>query len=648
MISDMVPPLGVFSANEKITYYFEQPRNRFVEIVKEKRPWCISRERVWGSPLPIWKCDRCSKKVGIFSRKEIIEKAKSLPDGDNFELHRPWIDRVSIPCPDCGTEMKREPFVLDTWHNSGAAPYAAYTDDEYDEYVPVPHLTEGIDQTRGWAYSLLIENVILNMKPQAPYRAFLFQGHVLDEKGEKLSKSKKNYIPVLELLAQNSVDLIRFYLIWKAGPIDSINFSTSEMAARPYQILNTLYHMHVFYSQNSEFDGFRFFADDEDKSIRNLHARSQNSLKKQDRWLLSRLGFLIDVCTKMYSEARYHESARALERFLIDDLSQTYIPIIRSEMWEENEESKSRRRAIYTVLGAVLYNCDVLMHPIAPYLTDYLASKCFGVEALLIREWPNSKPEFRDERLEVEFDLLAKTVSLTNAARMKARVKRRWPLRKAFYLATEDEMELILKNKDLLLEQTNLSEVELSSDPTKLPIKVSVKPNFELVAPRAKARMNELSAKLAKTDAAWLFNEISRNGKARLPEMADFELTLSDLIFSFTPSDSKYVVSENYGIVVALDSSRDDQLIAQGIVRDLARNLQALRKEKGYNPTDVLGTARVAGIGSQSLNLIESKKGELAFLVRVKSVELFADKTPESESWSAAEIDGSDIRIDIS
>ncbi|MGI0090845.1 MAG: class I tRNA ligase family protein, partial [Nitrososphaerales archaeon] len=520
----------------------------------------------------MWKCGKCEKKIGLFSRKEIIEKSKSLPDGESFELHRPWIDRIVIECPDCGAEMKREPFVLDTWHNSGAAPYAAYTDKEYDDYVPMPFLTEGIDQTRGWAYSLLIENVILKMKSQAPYQAFLFQGHVLDEKGEKLSKSKKNYIPVRELLAQNPVDLIRFYLIWKAGPIDSVNFSTAEMAARPYQILNTLYHMHVFYSQNSAFDGFKFSPGDKESLKEHLHSHDQRySFKKQDKWLLSRLGFLIDVCTKAYADARYHESARAIERFLIDDLSQTYIPIIRSEMWEEDEESKARRRVIYTVLGAVLFNCDILIHPIAPYLSDYVASRCFDVDALLERDWPESKPEFRDERLEVEFDLLAKTVSLTNAARMKGKVKRRWPLRKAFYLATRDEMELIAMNKDLLLEQTNLSEVELASDPTKVPINVSVKPNFELVAPRAKARMNELSAKLGKTDATWLFNEISKNGKVRLPEMSDFELTLSDLVFSFSPSDARYVVSENFGIVVALDLARDDHLIAQGIIRDLAR-----------------------------------------------------------------------------
>ncbi|MFI5420040.1 MAG: class I tRNA ligase family protein, partial [Nitrososphaerales archaeon] len=245
-------------AAENTEYFYEPPRNRFVEIVKEKRPWCISRERVWGTPLPIWKCPKCEERLGLFSRREILEKAKSLPDGADFELHRPWIDRVEIHCPKCESLMQREPFVLDTWHNSGAAPYAAHSDTEYREYIPMPFLTEGIDQTRGWAYSLLIENVILSKKAQSPYDSVLFKGHVLDEKGEKLSKSKGNFVPVRQLLEENSVDLIRLYLNWKSSPIDSINFAKSEMVTRPYQILSTLYHMHVFYFQNANFDCYVF------------------------------------------------------------------------------------------------------------------------------------------------------------------------------------------------------------------------------------------------------------------------------------------------------------------------------------------------------------------------------------------------------
>ncbi len=223
-------------------------------------------------------------------------------------------------------------------------------------------------------------------------------------------------------------------------------------------------------------------------------------------------------------------------------------------------------------------------------------------------DWPESEARFRDNRLEAEFDLLANLVSLTNAARMKGKVKRRWPLRKVIYLMGEAEQELALPGKDLLLEQVNVASIEFEKNPKKTPIKVTVKPNFQLVAPRAKSRVNELSSKLAQSDASWLFNQLSREGKGRLPDMQDFELTESDVIFEFSSADPNFVVSENFGIVVALDVSRDDALIAEGTARDLARNLQSLRKEKGFNPTDVLNSARVAGLGEQSVNLLESKK----------------------------------------
>jgi isoleucyl-tRNA synthetase len=629
------------NAGEKAEYYYEQPKNRFMEIIKEKRPWCISRERVWGTPLPIWKCDSCGNKEGFFAREEIIKRAKSLPDGPNFEFHRPWIDRIEILCSKCGSRMTREPFVLDTWHNSGAAPYASLTDKEYQELVPVPFMTEGIDQTRGWAYTLLIENVILKMRDQASFNAFLFQGLVLDEKGEKLSKSKGNFIPVRQLLDQNSVDLTRLYLMWKASPIDSINFSIAEMLTRPYQILNTLYHVHVFYFQNSSFDGFSVSHDS--KAIH----KSRDRLRKQDRWILSRLGGLVDICMSSYLKMRFQEAAHAIERFLIEDLSQTYIPIIRGEMLEETEESKKRREMIYLVLGRTLLNCDALLHPIAPYLTDYLASEVFGTTALLLTDWPESLAEYRDSKLEVEFDLLSKMVSLTNSARMKGRLKRRWPLRQIFFLMNEDEKSLVEGVTPMLLEQTNLSKVAVDSDPSRLPLTVSVKPNFELVAPRAKSRMNELADKLAKADPLKLFNDIMKNGKARLGEMPDFELTLSDLVFSFAPTDSKYAVAENFGMVAVLDTSRDEELETQGTVRDIARNLQAMRKRKGFNPTDLVTSARIAGLGSRLKNLLDPKKDELAFLVRAKSVELYDEKPEDTASWSSVDLEGSEIWLSI-
>ncbi|MFI5421738.1 MAG: DUF5915 domain-containing protein, partial [Nitrososphaerales archaeon] len=243
---------------------------------------------------------------------------------------------------------------------------------------------------------------------------------------------------------------------------------------------------------------------------------------------------------------------------------------------------------------------------------------------------------------------LSKAISLTNSARMKAKLKRRWPLKEAYYLAAEPERELLLPNQNLLQEQANVIEVKYVSDPKEMPITITVKPNFEILAPKVKSRMNELSAKLAKADAIWLFNEISKEGKARLSDMRDVELTVSDLIFSFASADLNHVVVENFGIVVALDTSRDNALIARGLVKDLARNVQALRKEKGFNPTDVLELVKIAGLGEQNVELVKPLLEELAFLVRVKKVEVYPQTDVTYESWSSGELDGTAIRIMIS
>ncbi len=628
-------------AASKVQYYYEAPENRFIEIIKEKHPWCVSRERVWGTPLPIWKCPSCGRKLGLFSRKEIVDSAKELPDGENFELHRPWIDRVAIQCPDCNEKMVREPFVLDTWHNSGSAPYSSFTDEEYEEYVPVPFLTEGIDQTRGWAYTLLIENVILKKKDISPYDAFLFQGLVLDDKGSKMSKSKGNYVAASDLMSRKAVDVVRLYLLWKGGPIDSINFSEKELDTRPYQILNTLYHMNVFYQQNSRFDGFAFGKSSE---VEKMLRSERKKLPKQDAWLLSRLEFLIAFSTEAYSAAKYHEAARAVEQFLIEDLSQTYVPIIRSEMWQEDDEGKARRFTIYNILGYALFTCCKVLHPISPYLTDYLARESFGVDALVLEDWPGSMPEMREERLEVEFDLVSKLVSLTNNARMKGKLKRRWPLPKASYLVSKDSRDLILANKKILLEQCNLEDIDLEDDPSRLPLTVSAKLNLELVAPRAKRALKEVQDGLATLDPIELYNQMADKGKV---SVGDFELGPSDLQFFFVANVNRTVVAENFGMVVALDTRRDEELIARGLVKDLARNLQSLRKEKGYNPTDVLSMARIGGLGDQNIGYLKGREKEIAFLVRAKLVRLDVNLPPESESWREVDIDGAKVKIDI-
>ncbi|HEX2014671.1 MAG TPA: class I tRNA ligase family protein, partial [Nitrososphaera sp.] len=353
-------------AAQRVDYFFEPPKNRFVEIIREQHPWCVSRERVWGTPLPIWACAKCGHKDALFSKSDIVKKAADLPDGPDFELHRPWIDRVRINCEKCGAQMQREPFVLDTWHNSGAAPYASLTDQEYKDLIPATFLTEGIDQTRGWAYTLLMENVIMNREGIAPFQSFLFQGHVLDEKGNKMSKSLGNVMDARELLSESPVDLVRLYFMWKSSPIESLNFSLDEMKTRSYQILSTLHNLHVYFKQNSEFDRF-------DPNRHTLQwAIDGKLLGSTEVWLLSKFQRFVAIATDSFARCRFHEGAKAIDEFIINHLSQTYVPLTRNVIWDDTAENLERRLVVYSIIAYALKRIDIILHPLCPFITEYL------------------------------------------------------------------------------------------------------------------------------------------------------------------------------------------------------------------------------------------------------------------------------------
>jgi isoleucyl-tRNA synthetase len=639
---DKIAELTLEAAN-KVEYYYEAPKNRFVEIIKEKVPWCISRERVWGAPLPIWVCKNCNSKIPLFSRKEIVKKAVELPDGENFELHRPWIDRITVRCEKCGGIAKREPFVLDTWHNSGAAPYSSLTNDEYNELVPAEFLTEGIDQTRGWAYTLLIENVILTGKAQAPYKAFLFQGHVLDEKGNKMSKSLGNIIDGIDVLSKEPVDILRFYLMWKSSPIDNLNFSYSEMRARPYQVLSTLYHLHVYLYQNSRYDRFS-------ESKHSLDwAKKNGLLNVQEYWLLSKLQDLIDKTTKAYENCRYHEAARSLEDFIINIVSQGYVPLVRNEIWDDDPETLPRRLSIYSTLSYVLRTIDLLAHPIAPYITEFLYSNVFEhdkKEAILLESWPKVNEEFINKELEEEFEKIFQIVSLANSARSKAKLKRRWPLKKATILVSEGIAKRLSKHLNLINLLLNVKEGKVTANRDELPVKVKVQPNMATLGPKFKTKAKEVVNTILSINPLDLKKSIEREGKVKIKlDKEEYEVSKEDLQF-YEEDKEGFSSTSEADITVSLEIERDKELMAEGIVRDLARRLQFLRKQRGYNPTEILSFAYVAGLDDEIVSMINKKKDQLAYLVRVKEAKVMK-KEIKGVKWEKAELDGKEISISV-
>ena len=565
--------------------------------------------------------------------------------------HRPWIDNVLIKCKKCNATMEREEFLLDTWHNSGSAPFASLDEAQYKEKIPAPFFTEGIDETRGWAYTLLIENVILNNAPVSPYKSFLFQGHVLDENGNKMSKSKGNVIEASELLEKYPVDLVRFYFMWKSSPIEQLNFSTKEIMSRPYQVISTLYHLHTFYRQNSEYDKFNI----NETTIE--WAKKNNLLTPPDIWLLSKLQRMIQKTTDANDACKFHESGKAIEDFLINSLSQIYIPITKSELWDEDDSQKDRRSTIYAILAKTLKTIDILIHPFSPFTTQYLYSTIFGAkENILLETWPKQNTSLIDEKSEKSFDLLKDVVSVAAAARMKGKVKRRWPLNEAIICLAKGQKNILESLSELVKSQMNIQnykifEIEntegmeqyLELKQNGLPVTPKIELERSGIGPKAKQDMGKLLQMFSETEPEAIINELSHKDTFTFQiEQNSIVLGKEDFIIGFDVVE-KYQFAKRQNLIVMISLERDDEMMAKGLIKDLARRLQTLRKDRGYNPTDILSKASILDLDPESFDLIKEKTDEIAFLVRVKQV----DFEQSCKEYKNDDIDGLKIRISV-
>ena len=674
-------------------YFFEQPRNRFLAIVGERHPWCISRERFWGCPLPAWTCAACGNTDWLFTRAEISAAAEAAgAPAAPPELHRPWLDRIAVGCSRCGGRSEREPYVLDTWHNSGSAPYSSLGEEAHAEHVPVQFLTEGIDQTRGWAYTLLVENVILSGgRPEAPFRSFLFQGHVLDEKGGKMSKSLGNVIDAEALLSEAPVDLVRFYLLWKASPIEPLSFDRKEVSARPYQVASTLYHLHLHHAQNSSYDGF----DAAEHTVG--WAAERSLLGHADRWLLSRLQGLVRDVTARSDACRLHEAVRAMDEFVVGAVSQSYVPAVRAELWDDGPDGRDRRLAIHAVMREALRAAVVMLHPACPFLTEHLYAAALGGRrsTVLLEPWPEPDESLVDEGVERSFGLLGEAASACAAARMKAGLKRRWPLGEAIVCVPErlgGAGPLESLPEGMLAERLNVERCEVrtlagaDAAPAAAPggggrgggggaggggaqrvremirMGLPVEPTAALDRKRVGARAGRLMAGLpAALDALGqraVAEALCRDGRIEVEvpgpagarrggdgDAPAASITLADGDFDVGfKAAAGYAAADHAGMVVFLSTRRSEEMAARGLLKDLARRIQALRKERGCDPADMLDAASVAGLDARQAELLGPKAAELAFLVRAREVD-FEGRC--GGPYKDEDIDGQAVRIAI-
>jgi isoleucyl-tRNA synthetase len=501
-----------------------------------------------------------------------------------------------------------------------------------------------------------MENIIMNRSGIAPFRSFLFQGHVLDEKGNKMSKSLGNVIDARALLSENPVDLIRLYFMWKSSPIESLNFSLDEMKTRPYQIVSTLHNLHVYFRQNSEFDSF-------DPNIHTLAwAVGKKLLGPTEVWLLSKMQRLAGEVTESFSRCRFHEGSKAIDEFVINQLSQTYVPLTRNIIWDDSAENLERRLAVYAVLGQALRQIDIMLHPLAPFISDHLYLTCFASEkkSVLLETWPERDEKFVDAKLETAFDIVKEIVSLANAARNAAGLKRRWPIREAL-ICISDAGSLgtagvsAALESQLNVEHHRIVPIEGGSQlarvtslvENKIPVEVSVSLVRKNVAPRVKADIGKVLKAFESVDKYSLLGSLkSGSYSLRYDEGGKtLELTPSDVEISYRAAEG-YSSSERGDLVVLISTGRDKALTSKGLLRDLARQLQQLRKERQYNPTHILAAAHVAGLEDEEVSALDGMKDMLTFLVRVKSAVLSKEPLPNI-AYKSIEIDGRDFRISV-
>ncbi|MBS3790249.1 MAG: class I tRNA ligase family protein, partial [Candidatus Thermoplasmatota archaeon] len=540
---------------------------RFGNFLDELKDWSLSRNRFWGTPLPIWMCDN-DHEVCVGSKKELEERSTE-PLLDDFEFHRPYVDRVKLKCPDCEEEMERVPYVIDCWYDSGSAPFAQFhypfeNEERFEEAFPVDFITESLDQTRGWFYSLLAISSLLRDEPA--YKKCLTQGLILDEDGEKMSKSKGNAVDPNEVMEEKGADATRLYFM--TSPVwNSTKFSKELVDEKINKTINTLTNVVSFFTNNANIDDFEPSNYEVNDEI--------------DRWLLSRKNSLIKEVEEGFEDLELHNSARSIEAF-IDDLSNWYLRRSRRRFWEGTAEEKT---SAYNSLYKTLKTLVKTIAPFTPFLAERIYRKVIypnekGNESVHMCDFPMVDEEQLDSKLEENMDLVIDIAELGRNARQKEDIKLRQPLREAIVVCDDKQVDEAVKTfENILMEELNVKELTTMKEEAEM-TETKIEPNYSTIGPKFKSDADEVARVIESSDPDKVKEKIETDGKI---ELEGFTLEEDDLEI-YEEVKERYTYSEEKNLKVFIDVEIDKELKTEGIARDVVRRIQTMRKdlELGY------------------------------------------------------------------
>ena len=554
-----------------------QIRGRFGNWLENVQDWGISRNRYWGTPLNIWECCDCGCQESIGSRAELAERSGN-PDNAKVELHRPYIDEVTFKCKECGGTMKRVPEVIDCWFDSGAMPFAQHhypfeNKDLFEKQFPADFISEAVDQTRGWFYSLMAESTLLFDK--APYKNVIVLGHVQDENGQKMSKSKGNAVDPFEALGQYGADAIRWYFYTNSAPWLPNRFHGKAVQEGQRKFMGTLWNTYAFYVLYAEIDQF-----DPTK-----YTLDYDKLSVMDKWLLSKLNSMVKAVDENLGNYRIPEAARALDDF-VDDMSNWYVRRSRERFWAK--DMPQDKINAYMTLYKALVTVSKAAAPMIPFMTEDIYQNIVrsvdetAPESIHLCDFPEVNESYIDKELEENMERVLDIVVLGRACRNASAIKNRQPIGKMFVKA---EFELSDFYKEIIEEELNVKEVEFTDD-VRAFTSYSFKPQLRTVGPKYGKFLGKIKEALSSLDGNAAMDKINA-GEPLTFDFVGNEVVLEkeDLLIDMAQVEG-YVSESDNNITVVLDTKLSDELIEEGFVREIISKIQTMRKEADFQVMD--------------------------------------------------------------